>query len=164
MFYSFEDSAFRLFKEPIVWAQDNQITGDTMYVFTQNKKPKQFYAFENGLAINKVDKAFYNQVKGTTLSAWFIDGNIDSLRAKGNAESIYYAADEEGGYIGVNRATSDVIDMYFKGRKPNKIVARNNLKGTITPIRQVNVDDMRLRGFQWMEEKRPKSKFELFGS
>ncbi len=164
MFYSFEDSVFRLFKEPVVWAQENQITGDTIYVFTKNKKPKEVVIFENALAINQVNKMFYNQVKGTSIHGWFKEGNIDSLRAKGNAESVYYAADEQGGYIGVNRATSDVIDMYFKDRSPYKIVPRNNLRGTITPIKQANAEEMKLRGFKWQESRRPKSKFDLLGS
>jgi lipopolysaccharide export system protein LptA len=164
LFYSFEDSAFRLFKNPVVWAQGNQVMGDTIYVYTLNKKPKRFYVFENALAISKAANSLYNQVKGTTINGYFVDGNIDYLRAKGNAESVYYAADDKGAFIGANRATSDVIDMYFKERKPNKIVSRNNLKGTLTPIRQVAPEQMKLRGFKWLEEKRPKSKFELLGS
>jgi lipopolysaccharide export system protein LptA len=164
MFYSFEDSAFRLFKDPIVWAQGNQVTGDTIYLYTQQKKPSRFYVFENAVAINKVNAQFYNQVKGNTINGYFVQGNIDNLKAKGNAESIYYAADEDGGFMGVNRSTSDVIDMYFKERKLEKVVSRNNLKGTITPIRQANHAEMRVRGFKWQEEKRPKTKFELFGS
>src|SRR6266511_4258606 len=43
LFYSGEDSVFRLFKEPIVWSRDSQITGDTIYLYTQNKKPKRMY-------------------------------------------------------------------------------------------------------------------------
>jgi len=30
MFYSLEDSAFRLFKQPVVWADNNQVTGYTI--------------------------------------------------------------------------------------------------------------------------------------
>lgn len=163
LFYSFEDSAFRLFKDPVVWAQENQVTGDTIYLYTQNKKPKHLYVFENGLAINKVARQFYNQVKGNSINGYFVKGNIDYLKAKGSAESIYYAADESGGFIGANRATSDVIDMYFKNKNPNRIVARNNLQGTITPIKQVVPDEMKLRGFRWLEDRRPKSKYELMG-
>ncbi len=164
MFYSFRDSAFRLFKSPIVWAQQNQITGDTIYLYTQNKKPRKFYAFENAIAINKAEKDLYNQVKGNSIHGLFQDGEINFFKARGSAENIYYAADEENRFIGVNRSTSDVIDVYFRDRKPFKVVLRNNLKGTIYPMRQVNHSDLRVRGFQWFENKRPKSKFELFGS
>ena len=163
LFYSFEDSAFRLFKNPVVWAQQNQITGDTIYLFLSNRKPKRLYVFENALAINKVD-AFYNQVKGNTINGYFINGNIDHIRLRGSAENIYYAADEDGKYIGVNRSTADIIDMYFLNRKPKKIVFRNNLQGTTSPMRQVNHNELRLRGFKWLEDKRPKSKADLFAN
>lgn len=163
MFYSLRDSAFRLFKNPIVWAQENQVIGDTIYLYTQNKQPKRFYVFENALAINRAEKNLYNQVKGNTINGLFKEGNIESFRAKGSAENIYYTADEQGGFIGVNRSTSDVIDVTFKERKPYKVVFRNNLQGTLSPIRQVNTEDLRVRGFKWYDEKRPKSKFEIIG-
>lgn len=164
LFYSFRDSTFRLFKNPVVWAQENQIIGDTIYLFTENKKPKRFYAFENALAINKAEKDLYNQVKGNTINGIFKNGNIDFVRAKGNAENIYYTADEQGGFIGANRSTSDVIDVTFRDRKPYKVVFRNNLQGTISPMRQVNNEEMRVRGFKWLEDRRPKTKYDLMGN
>jgi lipopolysaccharide export system protein LptA len=164
LFYSFRDSTFRFFKNPVVWSQENQIVGDTIYLFTENKKPKRFYAFENGLAINKVEKDLYNQFKGNTIDGIFKDGNIDFVRAKGNAENIYYTADEQGGFIGANRSTSDVIDVVFQEKKPYKVTFLRNLQGTISPIRQVNSSEMRVRGFNWLDAKRPKTKYELLGN
>lgn len=163
LFYSFRDSTFRLFKNPVVWAQENQIVGDTIYLYTANKKPKRFYAFENALAINKAEKNLYNQVKGNTINGLFKNGNIDSVRARGSAENIYYTADEQGSFIGANRSTSDVIDVTFRDRKPYKVVFRNNLQGTISPMRQVNTAEMQVRGFKWLDARRPKTKFELLG-
>jgi lipopolysaccharide export system protein LptA len=164
LFYSFKDSAFRLFKNPIVWSQENQIVGDTIYLYTQNKKPLRFYAFENALAINRAEKDLYNQIKGNTINGIFKNGNIDFFKAKGNAENIYYTADEDGGFIGVNRSTSDVIDVTFQERKPYKVVFRNNLQGTLSPIKQVNDTEMKVKGFKWFDDRRPKSKYELFGN
>ena len=163
MFYSLEDSAFRLFKNPVVWAKENQITGDTIYLFTANKKPKRLYVFEDALAVNKSDQ-FFNQVKGTTINGNFINGDINYIRAKGSAENIYYAIDEQENYIGVNRSTCDIIDMYFLNKKPKKIVFRNNLEGTTFPMKQVSHSTMRLRGFKWLEDIRPKTKADLFGN
>jgi lipopolysaccharide export system protein LptA len=163
LFYSFKDSVFRLFKNPVVWAQENQIAGDTIYLYTQNKKPKRFYVFENALAINKVEKNLYNQVKGNTINGYFENGSVHFFKAKGNAENIYYASDDNGGFIGANRSTSDVIDVYFEDRKPNKVVLRNNLTGTISPMRGLNYNEFKVKGFKWLEDKRPKTKFDLFG-
>ncbi len=166
LFYSAVDSVFRLFKDPVVWAQENQVTGDTIYLYTFHKKPKRMYVFENAITISKVkDSAdYFNQLKGRTINAYFKEGNIDNLRAKGNAESVYYGLDDNNKFIGVNKASSDIIDMYFNEKKPQKVVFRSGLKGTSYPMRQVNHEELQLRGFKWYDERRPKSKYELFGN
>jgi len=157
LFYSLEDSTFRLFKDPVVWTENNQLTGDTIYLFTLNKKPERLQVFENALAISLVSGDYFNQVKGTTINGYFIDGNISFLRAKGSAESVYYAQDDNNAYIGVNKSTADVIDMFFESKKPQRVVFRNDLKGTTYPMRQVNHTELRLRGFKWLDNIRPKS-------
>lgn len=162
LFYSGVDSVFRLFKGPIAWANGSQVTGDTMYLHTLNKKPQRIRVFENGLVINRTSEGFYNQLKGNTINGFFIDGNIDYMRAKGSSESIYYAQDEDSAYAGVNRSTADIIDMYFSKQELTRVVFRSDVNGVMSPFRQVNHEEMRLRGFIWYEKLRPKTKFELF--
>ncbi|HKO81197.1 MAG TPA: OstA-like protein, partial [Chitinophagaceae bacterium] len=55
MFYSFKDSIFRLYKDPVVWAQKSQITGDTILLFTKNKKADKVEAFENSFLVNRLE-------------------------------------------------------------------------------------------------------------
>ena len=168
LFYSLEDSTFRLYTNPIAWSQDNQITGDTMLLFLENKHPERLYVYENALTIQQVGKKYYNQVKGNSINAYFLKGKMDHLRAKGNAETIYYGTDDRNKFVGVNQANCDVIDMYFEkvkdDSKPQRIVLRNNLQGTATPMGQANHNELRLRGFHWLIDKRPKSKFDILGN
>jgi len=164
LFYSSEDSAFRLFKDPVVWSQESQISGDTIYLYTLNKKPKRMYVFENAISVQKVGPDYYNQVKGRTINGFFINGDVDYVRAKGNAESIYYAQDDSSKFIGVNQATADVIDMYFANKQADKVIFRSNLVGTSYPMRQMDPATMRLRSFKWLDERRPKTKYDLFGN
>jgi lipopolysaccharide export system protein LptA len=161
LFYSLEDSTFRLFKDPVVWTDNNQLTGDTIYLFTRKKKAERLYVFENAMAISLVSGDYFNQVKGTTINGYFTEGDIDNLKAKGNAESVYYAIDDNNAYIGVNKSEADVIDMYFENKKPQRVVFRSDLKGTTYPMRQVNHIELRLRGFKWLEQRRPKSRKEF---
>ena len=162
LYYSGIDSIFRLFDNPIVWASGSQITGDTIFLYTKNKKADRLYVFENSLVVNKAGPNQYNQIKGNTLNGYFNEGVIDYMRAKGNAESIYYVRDEDSAYVGVNRSTADIIDMRFQKKELNKVVYINDVKGLTTPFRQVKFDEMRLRNFKWLEDRRPKTKFELF--
>jgi lipopolysaccharide export system protein LptA len=165
LYYSGIDSVFQLFTDPVLWANGKQITGDTIYLYTKNKKPERLYVFENGLAVSKTGKNMYDQIKGNTLNGFFKDGTIDYMRAKGSAESIYFIKDDSLALVGVNKVSrADIIDMIFLDKELNRVVLRNDANGTMFPIRQINLDDMRLRNFKWLDARRPKTKFELFGN
>jgi lipopolysaccharide export system protein LptA len=162
MFYSGKDSIFKLFHDPIAWASNSQITGDTMYLYTKNKKPERLYVFENGFAVNKVGIDMYNQLRGNRLNGYFIDGNIDYLRAKGNAESVYYIMDEDSSLVGINKVIGDIIDLRFLNKELNRVVVISEPSGTMYPARQATEQDKILRSFKWLDARRPKTKFELF--
>jgi len=165
LFYSLKDSVFRLFKSPVVWAQENQIYGDTIYLFIRDKKPERLYVFENAMAINRADSSnYFNQIKGTTINALFIDGKVNSMRAKGNAANIYYATDDYKKFIGVNKSTADIIDVFFDEGKPQRVVFLRNLEGTTFPMRQVNHEELKLKNFNWQSDRRPKSKFDILSN
>ena len=165
LFYSLQDSVFRLFKSPVVWAKENQVTGDTIYLYIKNKKPERMYVFENAMAISKVDSSdYFNQLKGTTINALFDDGQIHFMRAKGNAENVYYGVDDQKKFIGVNKSTSDVIEVKFEDSKPQRVTFLRNLDGTTYPMRQVNHEELKLRNFRWLDAIRPKSKYDILAN
>jgi lipopolysaccharide export system protein LptA len=163
VYYSGLDSIFRLFINPIAWAGGYQITGDTMFLYTKNKKPDRLYVFENSLVVGKSYTNMYNQIKGNTLNGYFKNGVIDYMRTKGSAEAIYYIKDDSMSLVGVNRVNkADVIDMIFLNKQLNKVVLRQDADGVMYPIKKVNLDEMKLRNFKWLEDRRPKTKYELF--
>jgi len=96
------------------------------------------------------------------MDAWFLDGTIDSVRARGSAECIYYLQDKDSAYTGINQSTSEIMDIYFRNKELHRVVFRNQVRGTIWPIRQKSPLEMRLQNFRWLEARRPKTKFELF--
>lgn len=165
LFYSLQDSVFRLFRNPVIWAKDNQITGDTIYLYVKNKKPERMYVFENAMAISKVDSTqFFNQLRSTTINALFEDGKIYFMRAKGNAENVYYGQDEQNRFIGVSKSSSDVIDMLFDDSKPKRVSFIRGFDGTSYPMRQANHEELKIRGFQWLDKIRPKTKFDILAN
>ena len=162
LFYSFKDSTFRLYQDPVLWAKESQITGDTILLYTKNKKADRMKVFENSFLVNKLDPEIYNQIKATRMDAYFRDGNIDSVRAKGSAQCIYYIQDDDSAYTGINDSKSDIMDIYFKEQSLQKVVFRSGVTGTIWPIKQKSPAEMRLENFRWLDSRRPKTKFDLF--
>jgi hypothetical protein len=164
LFFSGQDSVFRLFDNPILWAQENQISGDTIYLFLKNKRPERLYVFENALSISKVDSSnYFNQVRGNTINALFDStGQVDFLTDRGSAENIYYAQDEQKRFVGVNKNSSDLIEIIFVEGKPKRVKFINNLEGNLLPMRgKTNHDELKLKSFNWQDKIRPKSKFDI---
>ncbi len=115
------------------------------------------------MVVNKSNKQFYNQVAGKTINGYFVNGAIDYVRVKGQkAESVYYVQDKDSAYVGMNRASGDVIDMYFLKNELNKVKFVNDVHGVMHPIRQIPEDQKFLNGFIWEDKRRPKNKLELF--
>lgn len=162
LFYSFKDSIFRLYKDPVVWGKESQITGDTILLHTKNKQPAWMEAFKNGFMVNYIANQAYNQIKASRMDAYFKNGALDSVRAKGSAESIYFLQDDDSTFTGINQSKSDIIDSYFKDKQLNKVAFRSDVDGTIYPIKDKRPEEMKLEGFKWLDMRRPKTKFELF--
>lgn len=162
MFYSFKDSVFRLYDNPIVWSKESQITGDTILLYTKNKKADKMEVLRNSFIASLVKPDIFNQVRSARMDAYFKEGSIDSVRAKGRAESIYFIQDDDSAFTGINESTSDLMDIYFRNKELERVVFRGQVKGTIWPMQQKTPLEMRLPNFRWLDDRRPKSRFELF--
>ncbi len=163
LFYSSEDSVFRLFTDPLVFSHQSQVSGDTIYLYTKNKKADRIYVFDNGIIINELNRQMYNQIAGRTLNGYFKNGAMDYMKVKGSpAESVFYPQDDDSAYTGMNRCKGDVIDIYFVDKAVNKVKFINDVDGTLYPLKQAPEDQKKLAGFKWLDARRPKNKLELF--
>lgn len=162
MYYSTQDSVFRMFKDPVFWNGKSQVTGDTIHLYTENQKAKLLYVFNDALIVNEQASNLYNQVGGKTLKSFFKLGEIDYVQVKGSpAESIFFPTDQDSAYIGMNRSTSDIIDAYFENKKLVKVKYIKAVDGTLYPMRMIE-GKKQLEGFKWLDKRRPKNYLELF--
>ncbi|SEA10500.1 OstA-like protein [Arachidicoccus rhizosphaerae] len=172
LYYSGRDSLIQLFKQPTIWTTSNhqisQVSGDTILVQTANNKPQYIRVADNAIMLSQADtlhqkntSQFFNQMAGKKLEAWFTDGQIDSLSAQGNAHGIFYSLDDKNKYIGVTQQDSRVLNFYFVNKELERIVGKSDVVGRVYPMGEVDHEKIRLKGFQWLEDKRPKSKYDL---
>jgi len=157
LYYSGIDSVFRFFAEPVIWTQGSQISGDTIFLATKNRKAEKINVNENAFTINRTADGMFNQMKGNELSGQFIEGSIDFLRVKGNGENLYYLQDEDSAYVGVNYTMADAIVMRFANKELKRVTWFNSVTGTTYPVMQLPEDKKELRNFKWLETVRPKS-------
>jgi len=159
--YSNLDSSISLFTDPVLWTKNNQLTGDTIILYTKKQQPYSCYVFENSFAVSRTKENFYNQLKGTQMITQFINGEIDYIKTKGSAESVYYIQDDDSAYFGMNYSTADAITLYFDTTGLKRVSWINAVEGTTYPMLQIPEDKKILRSFRWLEARRPKTKWEL---
>jgi lipopolysaccharide export system protein LptA len=162
LFYSLADSTIRLHHDPILWVNQNQITGDTIYMHLNNKKPEQLRILNNAMAISPVDSTdFFNQLKGNSMVVDFLDGKLHQMQTKGSAENVYFATDYDEKFIGVNHSNAQIITIDFNNDEPVKIVFINQLTGKMSPLFEVPTSELKLNNFKWQIDLKPLSKFDI---
>jgi lipopolysaccharide export system protein LptA len=165
--FSQQDSIMRLMKDPIAWSRKGQITGDTILLYIANNKLDKLFIPKNAISVSRSgpEKAnMYDQIQGKTMTGFFDSNVLKEIIVFPNAEAIYYATDEDGAYIGVNQASSDKMKVFFDSNKIEKIVFEQEIKQTMTPMKQAKIDELRPRSvselfmFENEEEKKSSTK------
>lgn len=163
VYYSSIDSVFRMYKDPVLWASDNQMFGDTIFLFTKNQKADRLLLDQNALIISEAGPDMYNQVKGNTVLGFFSNDKLDSMHVNGNAENVYYVQDDDSAYISINRLLSASTHIYFENGELERVVFIKEAEATMYPFTQMPEEQKLLPGFRWLIQRKPKSKYELIG-
>ncbi|MES2780554.1 MAG: OstA-like protein [Bacteroidota bacterium] len=154
--YKYVDSTITLYHLPVLWSGQNQITSDTIQMFLNNNKIDSFYLLNNAFMISKETSKYFNQVKGKYMKGLLEDSKFKYLRVYGNGQSIFYAKEEkDSSYIGVNVIDCSEMEFYFFNNKIQKSNFITQPDATFYPILQMKPEELRLKGFKWMNNKRP---------
>ncbi len=153
----------QMFRNPILWSQESQITGDTIHLIS-NPKTEQLDSLKilkNAFVIQK-DSAGYNQIKGRNILGKFIDNNLEDVNVIGNSESIFYARNEEEQLIGIDKMTASYINFKLKNSKIITITYFTDPEGPLTPTSKVPLVDRKFPGFTWRDSERPYKMEDIF--
>lgn len=159
--YSFRDSVIRLYTSPIIWSEENQLTSDSMALFTKNRKADRLELYSSAFVTSQVDEVRYNQIKGRDLTGYFKENELFRINIEGNGETIYYLVDKDE-VVGVNKAKCARLEIYIDDGKISEIYEYQNPEGVIDPPEQENPLDIRLEGFLWLDAIRPKKMTDIF--
>jgi len=157
LIYNSSDSNLVMFKSPVLWSGLNQITSDTMLFYLKNNKLDSFTFLSGTFIASKEKGNHFNQVKGKDMAGRFDSSMIKHIHVYGNGQSIYYAKEDSINYIGVNVIDCSEMEFYFKQGRINKAVFINNADATLYPLDEKKPEDLRLKGFKWLEKFRPKA-------
>lgn len=151
------DSTITLYNNPVIWSEDNQLTSDQIKIFIKNQEPDSMILSNSAFIIgmDKYDSTRFNQVKGRNMTGFFVKSEIDNIKVDGNAESIYFAREDDGSLFGINFATSSNMHIQLKENQVKSIVYYDNVEGSMNPPAEVDDAQLKLRDFKWLGERRP---------
>jgi len=156
--YNFTDSTIGLFTEPILWSDNNQITGDTIIIHRNFEGIEYLDAYENGMIIEEDENGLFNQISGRFVKGLFKNNKLNSVDVKGNGRSIYYAKEDDKPqqYSGVNDIVcGNMLIRFDSAQKVENIVFYAKPEATFYPLEIFPDDKSKVPGFAWHLEKRP---------
>lgn len=161
LIYTGIDSIARLYIEPVLWSDaKNQFLSDSIFIQIRNDSLYKADFINNAFIITQEDTVHYNQIKSTEMMAYFKKNDIWRFDALGGASLIFYM-EEDSTYTMINQKECKILSALIKERKIERIRYYDQLKSDLLPIYDLPINKQRLRGFKWLEERRPKSREEV---
>ncbi len=161
MHYSLRDSVIRLYDNPVVWSEENQITAQYIELHTEQNKPKTAFMKNGAMIVSQEDSIHFTQVVGAGMIGHFTENQLKQIDVEENARSIYYPKDQEL-IIGVNKTESQKMIIYMDDKSIQKIAFLNQAKASLYPLEKLSLQEQKFENFQWLEHLRPKNKYDVF--
>jgi lipopolysaccharide export system protein LptA len=158
MYFNNLDSIWRTYYNPILWdGKKMQITSDSMKFYMKNGEME--HADFNGNAMVVVpegdpDSAMYfNQVKSKNMKAYLSNSQLTVFEAMGNAQTIAFSLND----FTMNRTEAATFKVFFESGKARQICYYGDPTGNNNPLFLVREDEIKLPGYRWEIDLRPKS-------
>lgn len=158
------DSLLVLRTEPIVWYEQNQLTGDSIAVTLADNRVQSTHVTGNGFSASQskpsesdtlAPPGRWDQTSGKSIHIRFLDDRAERIVVDGTATSLYYLWDGRA-LNGVRRESGDriIIDFDDDG-KAAEIRTLGGVEGTYYPEKYVTGREAEydLEGMRWRDDR-----------
>ena len=161
--YLMADSTIRMRVNPILWAEDSQMTGDKIDIRIKDKTVDFVMQTGNSFIISKDSIEGFNQIKGTDIISRFRDGDIHRVEVEGGqSETLYWIREDDGALIGIDVSKSETLVIEMDEGSISVIKGFRSIEETMYPEDDLGESARYLSGFKWHEEVRPANRHDIF--
>ena len=145
----------RLYRTPITWFKQSQVTGDTIRVAARNRSIDtvfvrgRAFAAQEDTAMGKIQ-----QLKGKTITAFFRGDTLQRIVAEPNARAIRFLTDKSGKDNGAAKPSGDRIVIRFADGSVDRVSVLGGVQSEYYQPEDVP-SPFRLEGFSWTPERKP---------
>lgn len=163
--YYRDKESVSLTSEPVVWQENLQMTGDSIYAELPENKLQSVFVRKIRELKNSVnsfvvsgnkDEYFrdrYDQISGDDITLSFKDNKINFIDVRKNSRSIYFVYDNNKAN-GINNIEGENMYIYFgEDEIVEKIKVESNPKGEYVPENMLGTANLTLPGFNIRKDK-----------
>jgi lipopolysaccharide export system protein LptA len=162
--YAQSDSLLRMFGSPVLWSDQNQITGDSIVVQSDTTGIQQMWVNGNCFVVSQADTARFNQIKGRKLTGYFSQNKLYRVYVEGNGQLIFFPTDDKKKTpvaMGLNEGECSNIDIQVENNELKKIRLEKETNSKFSPMNKTTEEQYLLKNFKWRGAERPKSVADL---
>lgn len=164
VFFTERDSII-LRKKPFIWYDHSQVSGDSIFVRLNRRKPEIVYVRGDAFTISQSNPAYprrFDQITGVLMTMYFHEGRIQRIVVDRMATSVYFLYEDRKDTAGVvrepnglNKTSGDHVIIYFVDGRADKISVIAGVEGEYFPENMVAGREMDyyLPGFNWREDR-----------
>ena len=141
MYYNKTDSTLKCIKDPIIWLDENQVTGEMIEFKISEGEIYNMSVTNNSMIITRKDSIHYDQIKGDKINGYFKNNELNILDVNKNGKAIYYSNDEKDSLINeINIISCESMKINIKENKIEKIRFKTKPKGKTLPLDEAKKD------------------------
>ena len=161
--YNQLDSCMTMYRDPILWNQNQQLVGEEIQVFLRDSVVDRAHVINQAFSTEQLpDQEHYNQVSSKEMFAFFVDGEMRETQALDNVLVIFYPEESsDSSLIALNYTETTELRMFMENRKMQRIWMPA-AEGTMYPMSQIPPSKLYLPGFAWFDYVRPLDKDDIF--
>lgn len=155
------DSLIRMFKDPVIWTDKNQMTSDSVQVVISNGKLARAELNSSAFVVMQEDSTHFDQIKSADVVAFFKSGELSRFDAFGGVSILFFFA-EDSVLTTMNEKECKTMSATFAEKKKiERIRYFESIKSDAYPLYKLAEEKQRLKGFRWMESDRPKNRHDV---
>jgi hypothetical protein len=158
--YFVNDSLGVMYYNPILWNDGNQVSADSIRFITKNEDLYRVEILSSAFIVSEEDSIRYNQIKGRDMYGYFRDNELYLLDVESNVQTVFFMK-EENIITNVILGESKNMQIYVKERKMMRTKYIDSPEITIHPLDLLPESQQQLKGLNWRDAERPKTRYEI---
>ena len=151
-----KDSIMELFNDPSLWSDQNQISGKHIALKLWNGNINAMDIYSNSFICSLADSNHFNQIKGKDMHSYFKDNSIKKVHVIGNGETLYYIETKKGeSPVDYNKTQCSELTILLDSNQIKTLNFNNQPNAVMKAMVSTSLENQRLEGFFWNNEKRP---------